>query len=231
MTQTRDPEASAAPLVRVERVLLEACPSPVSFTLPPGAAVVLLESEAREASVIVRLLARASPPRAGRIEILGEDAAALSARQRAALRRRLGVIPRDLALDETLSVFDTVALAAVAAGRRPADYAGQAQELLSWVGLARKADDPAGELAEAGRRRLALARALVNRPEALLADDPAGGLAGDERRGLLRLIAEVHGAGTAVLMTSRDEALADRSGARVVRLSPPLETAPLVGAA
>jgi cell division transport system ATP-binding protein len=231
LTQTSDIEALQAPIVRVERVVVDACPVPVSFIVPPGAAVMLLDSAARPGSVILRLVARASPPRSGRLEVLGRDAAGLSGGDRATLRRRLGSVPRDLALDADLSAFDTVALAAVAAGRSPRDYAAEALELLSWVGLGRRIDDRAGDFDEAGSRRLALARALINRPEALIADDLAGALVGDDRRGLLRLVAELQAAGTAVLMTSRDEALADRSGAQVVRLSAPPGDEALAGAA
>ncbi len=231
LTHPSDPGALQAPLVQVERVVIDGCPVPVSFTLGRGAAVVILDADARAGSVILRLVARLSPPRTGRIEVLGHDASRLSGAERAALRRRLGSVPRDLALESDISVFDTIALAAVAAGRRPSDYAAQVHELLSWVGLARRANDPAGHLDEAGARRLALGRALINRPEALIADDIAGGLEGEERRGLLRLVANLHGAGAAVLMTSRDETLAERSGAEVVRLAPPPDIEPLAGAA
>jgi cell division transport system ATP-binding protein len=231
LTQTRDPEAGETPLVRVRRVLVEGCPAAISFDVPPGGAVAIVESRAQAASVVLRLLARVSPPRSGSIEIFGEDPARLPATARAALRRRIGSIPRDLALAEELDAFDNLALAARATGRRPGDYAGPARELLAWVGVGRREGEASGGLDEEGRRRLALARALVNRPEILIADEPTGALEGDARRGLLRLIGELHAAGTAVLMASRDAELAERSGARVVRLTGMAGGEALAGAA
>jgi cell division transport system ATP-binding protein len=231
VTHTSDPEALPSTLVRVQRVVIDACPEPVSFNVAAGAAVVVVETRARAGSVILRLLGRISPPRAGRIEVLGHDAAQLTDVQRAALRRRLGVIPRDLALESGLSAFDNLALAAIAAGSSPRDYKAPAEALLAWVGMGRLKDEPAEALDEAGRRRLALARALINRPDLLIADEPAGDLTGDARRGVLKLVAELHAAGTAVLMTSRDEALAEQSGALVVRLEHAEGDASLAGAA
>jgi cell division transport system ATP-binding protein len=199
--------------------VVDGCPAALSFDVPARGAVAIVESGAHAASVVLRLLARASPPRMGAIEIFGEDPARLPAAARAVLRRRIGSIPRGLALAEELDAFDNLALAARAVGRRSDDYAGPARELLAWVGLGRREGEASGALDEEGRRRLALARALVNRPEILIADEPTGSLAGDAQRGVLRLIGELHAAGTAVLMASRDAELAERSGAGIVRLN------------
>jgi cell division transport system ATP-binding protein len=231
LTQTTDPAAGQAPLVRVERVLVDGCPGALSFVVPPGGAVAIVESRSQAGSVVLRLLARVSPPRSGAIEVFGENPVHLPAAARAALRRRIGSIPRGLALAEELDPFDNLALAARAVGRRPGDYAAPARELLAWVGLARREGEASGGLDEEGRRRLALARALINRPEILIADEPTGALEGEARRGVLRLIGELHAAGTAILMASRDAELAERSGARVVRLIGASNGETLAGAA
>jgi cell division transport system ATP-binding protein len=136
-------------------------------------------------------------------------------RERHRLRRRIGVMFQDLRLVDVMSVWDNVALAARAAGRGRDDYGRQIDELLAWVGLARRAAEPSGGLDEEGRRRVALARAVINRPDLILADEPDGG----QGMAILKLLSDLNLAGTAMLIATRDQVLAGRSGAELTLLS------------
>jgi cell division transport system ATP-binding protein len=124
------------------------------------------------------------------------------------------MIFQDLRLIEDLSVYDNVAIAARAAGRGWKDFAPRIDELLAWIGLARLAEDPANRLDDESRRRLAVARAVINRPDLIIADEPAGeaGLA------ILKLLSDLNRAGTAVLIATEDEDLATRSGAEITHM-------------
>jgi cell division transport system ATP-binding protein len=198
--------------------MIAPCPGPIDLTVARGEAVVIVDPQGQAAGRLIDLVCLGRAPRQGRIELFGQDLRSVAAADLPDLRRRLGLMFGDLRLADSLGVFDNLALAARAIGREPRDYGQPADELLAWVGLAQARDEPAAALDEAGRRRLALARALINRPDLLIVDEPAGGLAGEARRGVLKLVADLHAAGTAVLMLSRDESLAARSGANVVRL-------------
>ncbi|MBV8682149.1 MAG: ATP-binding cassette domain-containing protein [Caulobacteraceae bacterium] len=208
----------------MEGVVIPPCAEPINVSVPSGSAIAVVDPRTQAGPRLLDLIASARPPRDGRIELFGRDLSKVAPAERPALRRRLGVISRDLALADELDAFDNLALAARAVGRKPREYRKPAEELLGWTGLSRVADELAGDLDEEGRRRLALARALINGPDILLALEPAGSLSGEPRTAILKLVAELHSAGMAVLLISADEALA-RSGAQVVRLGPALADA------
>ena len=218
MTHTAE-SAPAQAVLRVEGVVIPPCAEPIDISVFAGSAVAVVDPRTQAGPRLLDLIAAASPPREGRIELFGNDLRNVAPSERPLLRRRLGVISRDLSLADDLDAFDNLALAARAVGRSPRGYRRAAEELLAWTGLSAQPGAPAGELDEEGRRRLALARALINGPNLLIALEPAGTLTGAPRTAILKLIADLHSAGMAILLVSADEALA-RSGAQVVRLGP-----------
>ena len=135
------------------------------------------------------------------------------------MRRRVGVVFQDQRLLTDLDVFENVELAARAAERRSRDYAEDVSQLLVWVGLAGRGSVAVSHLTEGERRRLCIARALVNRPDLLLVDEPTAGLSEKASGAVLRLIAEVNAAGTPVVFATKDEDLARTSGGLVHRLT------------
>jgi len=177
-------------------------------------------------TAVLEMIALARPPESGGIELFGEDVGAVAPRDRHALRRRIGMIFQDPRLVDTLSAYDNVALAARAVGRRAADYGKQIDEVLSWVGLGRQSATVAGDLGDEARRRLAVARAVINRPDVVIADEPA-------RRGdqaVLRLLADLNQTGTAILLATRDGTLAASAGPDATHLSRETASWPAGGA-
>lgn len=191
---------------------------PPSLSLEAGGSCVVVGSEGAGKSTLVEAIVAGRGRPALRLTLFGEPCEGLGVSARVRLRRRLGIIFQDLRLVDQLSAFDNVALAARAVGRPFAEYRAPAAELLAWVGLARRANNLAGEFTVEGRRRLALARALINSPELLVADEPTWGLGHKARNSLLQLIGEVHEAGTAVLLATRDAAIAQTSGGAVLMM-------------
>jgi cell division transport system ATP-binding protein len=157
-------------------------------------------------------------PSRGVISLFGRDTARLRRRELALMRRRIGVVFQDKRLLEHLSAFDNVALPLRLAGRRMADYRADVTELLTWVGLNEHADVLPPALSGGEQQRLAIARAVVNRPELLLADEPTSDVDQAMAERILRLLAELNRLGATVLIASHDEALVARSGRPVLHL-------------
>ena len=164
-------------------------------------------------TAMLETIALARPPDRGAIELFGRNVARVRPAARYVLRRRIGMIFQDLRLIDALSGRDNVALAARAAGRSPDDYEKPLAQVLGWVGLARQADEPVSHLDAEGRGRLAVARAVINAPDLLIADEPVG-------EAMLKLLSELNEAGTTILMATRDADLAEQSGAEVTCLTP-----------
>jgi len=125
---------------------------------------------------------------------------------------------QDFRLLDHLSAFDNVALPLRLAGRRPSDYAADVEEMLAWVGLDEVAGVSPRQLSGGEKQRLAIARAVINRPELILADEPTGSVDAAMASRLLKLFQSLNRLGATVLIASHDEALAKRSGAQRLRL-------------
>ena len=117
-----------------------------------------------------------------------------------------------------LDAFENVALPLRLSGRKPSNYGPDVDELLGWVGLTDQAKTLPEALSSGEQQRLAIARAVVNRPELLLADEPTGDVDQEMALRILRLFVELNRLGTTVVIASHDQDLITRSGKPVMRL-------------
>jgi len=212
-----------APVVRFDGVGLRYGRAPevlkdLTFELAPGSFHFLTGASGAGKTTLLRLIHLALRPTRGLITLFGADVAKLERRELPTMRRRIGVVLQDKRLLEHLNAFDNVALPLRLSGRRPADYAGDVIELLGWVGLGEKMDAYPPALSGGEQQRLAIARAVVNRPELLLADEPTGDVDHEMALRILRLFVELNRLGTTVLIASHDEGLVSRSGRAVLHL-------------
>jgi cell division transport system ATP-binding protein len=190
----------------------------VNLILPRGSFHFLTGPSGAGKSSLLRLLTLADQPRTGSIRLFGSDVTRIDRRDIPAFRRRMGVVFQDFRLLDHLSAFDNVALPLRLAGGSEADYAADVQEMLKWVGLGRRMDARPPALSGGEKQRLAIARAVITRPGLIVADEPTGSVDAVMADKLLRLFQSLNKLGATVLIASHDEALAQRSGARVLRL-------------
>jgi cell division transport system ATP-binding protein len=134
------------------------------------------------------------------------------------LRRRIGVVFQEFRLLDHLTAFDNVALPLRIEGGRPESYRADVAELLAWVGLKNRMHALPPTLSGGEKQRLAIARAVVNRPDILLADEPTGNVDDAHALRILKLFVELNRLGTTVLIASHDEDLVARSGQPVLHL-------------
>ena len=211
------------PVVRFEAVGMRYGRAPevlrdISFELEPGSFRFLTGPSGAGKSSLLKLIYLASRPSRGLISLFGRDVATLPRRELPQLRRRIGVVFQEYRLLDHISAFDNVALPLRLARQKPQSYSADVAELLTWVGLGRKFNALPPTLAGGEKQRLAIARAVVGRPDILLADEPTGNI--DQAMGLriLRLLVELNRLGTTVLVASHDQDLVARSGMPAMRL-------------
>ena len=215
-TSVSEPRESAVVTV-LRAAVSDAAAGVLSFSVPAGEAHVLVGPAGSGKSAWLERIAGARPPTRGGVELLGADLGRLAARDRPRLRRRIGMVFQTPRLVADLTARDNLALAVRAAGRDSSPFEGDIKAVLAWVGLGRRGHFPPADLDVEGRRRLALARAVINRPDLVIVDEPAG----EGGMGLLRLLADLNASGTPLLMATRDEDLAEGCGAEVTRLGVP----------
>ena len=184
----------------------------LSFSIAPQSFQFLTGPSGAGKTTLLRLMLLSLRPSRGVIRIFGEDAAKLDKDQITALRRRIGVVFQDFRLLEHLTTYENVALPLRVMGRDEAGYRSEVVELLRWVGLGDRMNALPVVLSGGEKQRAAIARALIVRPELLLADEPTGNVDPAMAWRLLRLFAELHKSGTSVVIATHDLALMDQFG-------------------
>ncbi len=190
----------------------------VNLILPAGSFHFLTGPSGAGKSTLLKLLTLQRRPDAGTLHLFGEDATRATRRDLPGFRRRIGVVFQDFRLLDHLSAFDNVALPLRLAGGRQIDYAADVEEMLDWVGLGDRMNDLPPALSGGEKQRLAIARAVVAGPDLILADEPTGSVDAKMGERLLKLFQTLNRLGTTVLIASHDEALAEQSGAAILRL-------------
>jgi lipooligosaccharide transport system ATP-binding protein len=161
-------------------------------------------------SSTMRMIAAVSPVSGGELRILGMD----PAEHGPAIRARLGVCPQDDTLDNELNVFDNLYVYGRYFGIPRAEVRARADELLDFVQLVEKRNSKVEDLSGGMKRRLTIARSLINRPDLLLLDEPTTGLDPQARHVLWDRLFRLKQQGVTLVITTHymDEAeqLCDR---------------------
>jgi cell division transport system ATP-binding protein len=190
----------------------------ISFVLPRGSFHFITGPSGAGKSSLLRLLSLAHRPSRGLISLLGRDVTALARADLPPLRRRIGVVFQDFRLLDHLSAVENVALPLRIAGARDSQVLEHVRELLRWVGLGDALEARPPTLSGGEQQRIAIARAVINRPDILLADEPTGNV--DEAMGwrLVRLLEELNRLGTTVVVATHSEALLQRFAHPILHL-------------
>jgi cell division transport system ATP-binding protein len=184
-----------------------------TFDIAPQSFQFLTGPSGAGKTTLLRLMLLSLKPTRGRITIFDRDAVTLDAEKMTGVRRRIGVVFQDFRLLDHLSLFDNVALPLRVQGRAPQSYRDEVVELLKWVGLGDRIQALPVVLSGGEKQRAAIARALIARPELLLADEPTGNVDPEMAWRLLRLFVELHKSGTSVVIATHDLSLMEAFGA------------------
>jgi ABC-type lipoprotein export system ATPase subunit len=199
---------------RAERRILDG----VDLEVGAGEVVAVLGRSGSGKSTLLHILGGLDRADAGRITLAGQDVTAQSPRALARTRlRHVGFVFQAFHLIEELSGEENVLLPA----RLPGAGRGgerRARRLIGELGLSEIAGRRPHELSGGEQQRLAIARALVNDPELVLADEPTGNLDPSTSAGIMRLLDRINRTGTTVLMATHDQSIVDSMRRRVIEL-------------
>ena len=182
----------------------------ITFQVRRGEAFGLLGANGAGKSSTMRMVACTSPVSGGTLRVLGGD----PDRDGAAVRARLGVVPQEDSVDTDLTVRENLLIYGRYFGMRWADITRRTTELLEFARLTERADEQVSNLSGGMRRRLTIARALINDPAIVLLDEPTTGLDPQARHLLWERLFQLKQDGVTLLLTTHymDEAeqLCDR---------------------
>jgi cell division transport system ATP-binding protein len=155
----------------------------------------------------LRLLFMSIHPTQGQIEMFGQDVSTVDPQRRSQFRRRIGFVFQEYRLLDHLTTWENVALPLRVSGKNIDDYKEDVTDLLQWVGLGDRMHGFPSVLSGGEKQRAAIARAVIGKPELLLADEPTGNVDPQMARRLLRLFIELNRLGTSVIIATHDHQL------------------------
>ena len=192
--------------------------SEVSLSIARGAFVFVSGPSGAGKSTLLKLLYLAEQPSQGQILVDGMNLTRSGRGRIPHLRRRMGIIFQDYKLIASRTVFANVALVLEAAGANRRLIPKRVAAALRLVEMDKRATAYPPSLSGGEQQRVAVARAMVNRPEFILADEPTGSLDDAAAAVIMDHLGRAHRQGTTVIVATHDQALIRRTGGHVVRL-------------
>jgi len=190
----------------------------VTFTLDTGEFAFLVGPSGSGKSTIIKLITGEIAPTDGRVIVNGYEVNRIRMRRMPYLRRTIGVIFQDFRLIDKKTVYENVAFAMRVVGASNKDIRKRVPYVLELVGLEYKVKAMPNELSGGEQQRVAVARALVNNPELIIADEPTGNLDPARSLEILLLLQKINELGTTVLVVTHEKPLVDRLSQRVIAI-------------
>ena len=178
--------------------------SGISARIEPGTFHFLTGPSGAGKTTLMKMLYLEHLPTRGTLGIFGENPATLPSAGIAGIRRRIGMVFQDFRLLDHLDVIQNIALPLHAAQKPVAEHTRDIQDLVRWVGLEHRAAALPPQLSAGEKQRAAIARALINAPDLILADEPTGNIDPEMGARIMRLLVELNRLGKTVILATHD---------------------------
>ncbi|MBN2689449.1 MAG: cell division ATP-binding protein FtsE [Gammaproteobacteria bacterium] len=190
----------------------------LSLSIEKGEMVFLTGHSGAGKSTLLKLITHLEKPTRGQITVAGDNLTKLKLRHIPRLRRKLGVVFQNPQLLPKKTLFENVALPLLATGSSYKECAKSVRASLDMVGLLGKEKQYPPTLSTGEQQRAGIARAIINRPQILLADEPTGNLDPELSAEIMHLFEKLHQVGTTALIASHDLALIASMHHRILTL-------------
>jgi cell division transport system ATP-binding protein len=190
----------------------------VNLNIEKGEFVFLVGQSGAGKSTLVKLLYREEFATRGQVIIDNINLVRLKPKDIPMLRRRIGVVFQDFKLLPNKTVFENVAFAQRVIGRPPREIRTNTMNMLELVGLSKKINVFPNELSGGEQQRVCVARAIINKPQILVADEPTGNLDQDTAWGIMDLLSYVNRLGTTIVMATHAMHIVEQMKKRVIRI-------------
>lgn len=190
----------------------------VNVHIKPGEFVFVVGPSGAGKSTFFKMLFREILPTTGSIEVNGTDILSLTDKEIPYYRRQLGIIFQDYRLLPDRTVYENVAFAMQVIETPHRKIKRRVMNVLDLVGLRNRANAYPNELSGGEQQRIAIARAIVNDPDLVIADEPTGNLDPDTSWEIMNIFKEINATGTTIVMATHAKDIVDAMAKRVIAI-------------
>jgi len=190
----------------------------INFEIEKGEFVSIVGQSGAGKSTLLKLIFAEENPTTGDIRIKGRDISQLKRNKLPILRRHIGVVFQDFKLLDRKTVFENVAFAMEVSGRADSEIKEDVPQVLEIVGLTDKIDNYIDELSGGEKQRVSIARALVHRPDIIIADEPTGNLDFVNTWDIVQLLIKINQYGTTIVLATHNREIVNLINKRVITI-------------
>jgi len=190
----------------------------VNITISAGEFVSLVGHSGAGKTTLTKLILAEERPTNGTVFFESLDIHKLKDRDLTKLRKRIGTVFQDFKLLQNKTAYENIAFAMEAAGKSDEEIASDVPHVLELVDLTAKALHFPSQMSGGERQRLAIARAIINQPELIIADEPTGNLDPINTYEVVQILKKINDLGTTVILTTHNRGVIDSIGKRVITL-------------
>jgi cell division transport system ATP-binding protein len=188
----------------------------VTFSIKPKEFVSVVGRSGAGKTTLLKMLLKEEEPTEGEIIVDGIDVSKLKKHDIPVYRRKIGSIFQDFKLLPNKTAYENIAFAMEAAGRTEQEISVDVPQILNLVELSDKANNFPAQLSGGEKQRVAIGRALVHKPDILMADEPTGNLDPLHTWDIIRLLCRINELGTTVILATHDREIINALGKRVI---------------
>ncbi|MCD8494606.1 MAG: cell division ATP-binding protein FtsE [Candidatus Pacebacteria bacterium] len=190
----------------------------INLSISAGEFVSIIGPSGAGKTTLVRLILAEVQPTSGSVSFESQDLSLLRESDIPAHRQRIGVVFQDFRLLKMKTVYENIAFAMEAAGKTDEEILADVPYVLSLVNLDHKKDRFPHQLSGGERQRLAIARAIINQPDVVIADEPTGNLDPESAFEVIEILKKINDLGTTIILTTHNPAIVDALKKRVIKL-------------
>lgn len=192
--------------------------SDVNLTVKAGEFVSIVGHSGAGKTTLIKMIVAEDSPTEGEVFFESQNVHKLTNKELTALRRRIGVVFQDFKLLNNKTAHENIAFAMEAVGKTNEEIASDVPHVLELVDLGSKATHFPHQLSGGEKQRLAIARAIINQPELIIADEPTGNLDPINTHDIIQILKKINDLGTTILLTTHNRGVVEAIGKRVITM-------------
>ncbi len=190
----------------------------VNLTVGAGEFVSIVGHSGAGKTTLVKMILADEYPSEGTVFFESINVHNIKSKELTKLRRRIGVVFQDFKLLSNKTAYENIAFAMESAGKTDAEIQSDVPHVLELVDLSHKIFDFPHEMSGGEQQRLAIARAIINQPELIIADEPTGNLDPINTYEIIQILKKINNLGTTVILTTHNHGVVEKLGKRVVTM-------------